>query len=48
MKGAFPPSSMLYFLIDVDESDITFFAVSVEPIIVINFGIVLFDKVVAT
>ena len=39
---------MLYFFIDVDESDITLLAVSVDPIIVISFGKVLFDKVVAT
>ena len=39
---------MLYFFIDVDESEITLLAVSVDPIIVINFGKVLFDKVVAT
>ena len=30
------------------QADITFFAVSVEPIIVIKFGMVLFDNVVAT
>ena len=45
INGAFPPNSMLYFLIDVEESEITFLAVSVEPIIVIRFGIVLLERV---
>ena len=48
MNGAFPPNSILYFFIDVDESAITFFAVSVDPIMVINFGVLLEERVVAT
>ena len=48
INGAFPPNSILNLLILVEESEKTFFAVFVDPIIVMSLGILLLDKVAAT